>query len=975
VTFTYTVSDGHGGTATANVTVIVANGPPVAADDTGAVPYLGTATLDVLANDTDPNGDPLTVASVTAPNRGTAQVSDGKITYTAPAGFSGTARFSYTVRDEDGRTATAAVEVEVANAAPVAAAETAHTEHGTAVVVDPAGHSTDPNGDTLTVTGTTTPAHGTVILNGDGTLTYTPESGFRGTDTFEFTVSDGRASVTDTVTVTVANAAPVARTDAFTVSSNAPTTLDVLGNDTDPNSDALTVTIDTAPADGGATVVGGAVEYQAHDGFHGTDTFRYTIDDGHGGTAQATVTVVAVDMPPRAHPDAAGTGTDSPVTISVLANDTDPNGDVLTMTATTAPAHGTIVATPDGVVTYTPETGFCGTDLFTYTVADPAGNTDAAAVVVSVANVAPNAIGDRFTVRSGKAVTLTVLANDTDPNTGQVLSVLRAATPSHGTAEVTDGVLTYIATQGYAGTDSFDYVLTDDLGATDTAVVTVTVSAVPVAFPDSASTAPGTPVDIDVTANDTDPDGDLLAIARTTSPAHGQVTVNPSRVIRYSPEPTFHGVDTFTYTVEDAAGDTDVETVTVVVGNAAPIAVADVAAVESGRYVDVDVLGNDSDPNADQTLAVTTVGDPGHGTAAASGDGIRYTPAKNFTGVDRFTYTIGDGDGGRATATVTVTVTDHRPVSVPDRANTPYQRTIAIPVLDNDVDPDGTLAVVSVGTPGDGTATIDGDQVVYTPSEGFSGVDTFDYSTRDALGQSAGATVTVTVSPAPHAPDEEAATEPDQPVVIPLPTVDENGIDITVTSVGLPQHGTVRLNADGTFTYTPDPGFVGTDSFTYEAVDADGNRTTGTITVTVAGVDAAPDAVKDRYTVEAGGMLSFDPTSNDSDPNGGTLTILKISKPDRGTVTRDGRTVTYVAPTGFTGTETLAYTIQDVNGSTAQATIAIRVTAAVTVELPTTGFDLVPAISAGVAAIAVGGVLLLFTAGQPGRHRAGRHRV
>ncbi|MFC4067195.1 Ig-like domain-containing protein [Actinoplanes subglobosus] len=975
VTFSYTISDGHGGTAVGDVTVTVANGPPVAADDTGTVPYRGTATVDVLANDTDPNGDTLTVVSVTTPNHGGAQAGNDKVTYTAPAGFSGTARFTYTIRDDSGQTATATVEVTVANAEPVAAAESADTTHGTAVVVDPAGHSTDPNGDTLTVTGTTTPAHGTVVLNGDGTLTYTPDSGFRGTDAFGYTVSDGRASATGTVTINVANAVPVARTDAFTVSSNAPAALDVLGNDTDPNGDALAVTVDTAPANGRATVVGDGVEYQARDGFHGTDTFRYTIDDGHGGTAQATVTVVAVDMPPQAHPDTAGTGTDSPVTINVLTNDIDPNGDVLTMTATTAPAHGTIVTSPDGVVGYTPNPGFCGTDLFTYTVADPAGNTDSASVVITVANVAPNAIDDRSTVRSGVAVKLNVLANDTDPNTGQALSVARAGAPAHGTVKVANGVLTYTATRGYAGTDTFDYVLTDDLGATDTATVTVAVSAVPVAGPDTASTDPGTPVDIDVTANDGDPDGDLLAVVRTTAPAHGHVTVSPSRIVRYSPDAGFHGVDTFTYTVEDAAGDTGVGQVTVVVGNAAPTAVADVAAVESGRYVDVDVLGNDTDPNGDQTLAVTAVGDPGHGTAVASDAGIRYTPAKDFTGVDEFTYVVGDGAGGRDTGTVSVTVTDHRPVAVPDRATTPYQRTITIPVLDNDVDPDGSLAVVSVGTPGDGTAAVDGDQVVYTPSEGFSGVATFAYSTRDALGQSAGSTVTVAVSPAPQAPDKEAATHPNQPVVIPLPTVDENGIGITVTSVGQPEHGTVRLNGDGTFTYTPDPGFVGVDSFTYEAVDADGNRTTGTVRVTVAGVDGAPAAVKDRYTVESGGSLSFDPTANDSDPNGGALTLLKISKPDHGTATMTGSVVTYVAPTGFTGTETLSYTIQDVNGSTAQATIAIRITAAAGVELPTTGLDLVPAISAGVVAIVVGGALLLFTAGQPGRHRAGRHRI
>ncbi|MEU4160347.1 Ig-like domain-containing protein [Actinoplanes sp. NPDC026670] len=975
VTFTYTISDGHGGTATGDVTVTVANGPPVAADDTGSVAYRGTTTLDVLDNDTDPNGDPLTISSVTTPNRGTAQIVNGKIVYSAPNGFSGTAKFTYTIRDDSGQTATGAVEVEVGNAVPLAATETAGTGHATAVVIDPAGHSSDPNGDALTITGTTTPAHGSVVLNGDGTLTYTPDSGFRGTETFSYTVSDGRDSVTGTVTITVANAVPAARPDSFTVSSNAPTSLDVLANDTDPNGDTLTVAIDSAPANGRASVVNGAISYQARDGFHGTDTFRYSIDDGNGGTDHTTVSVVAVDMPPQAHPDAAGTGTDSPVTFNVLANDADPNGDALTMTATTAPAHGTLVTTADGGVTYTPATGYCGTDLFTYTVADPAGNTASASVVITVANVAPIALDDRFTVRSGVAARLAVLGNDTDANTGQVLSVARAGTASHGTTAVTDGVLTYLATPGYAGIDTFGYELTDELGATDSAVVTVMVSAVPVALPDTVSTPAGSSVVIDVTANDSDPDGDRLIVSRATAPAHGHVAVDAGRTIRYSPEAAFHGTDTFEYTVEDAAGDSAVGKVTVVVGNAAPVAVADVAAVESGRYVDVNVLGNDSDPNADQELAVTEVGEPGHGTAAVSGDLIRYTPAKDFTGDDRFTYVVSDGAGGKATGTVTVTVTDHRPVAVPDQRTTPYQRILTIPVLDNDVDPDGTLALVSVGTPGNGTAAVDGNQVVYTPAEGFSGVATFDYSTKDALGQSAGATVTVTVSPAPHAPNKEAETEPDKPVTIPLPTVDENGIAISVISVGQPQHGTVVMNPDGTFTYTPDKGFVGTDSFTYEAVDADGNRTTGTVTVTVAGVDAAPVAVKDRYTVVAGEALTFNPTSNDTDPNGGDLTILKISKPERGTATLTDLTVTYVAPTGFTGTETLAYTIQDVNGSTAQATIAIRITAAATVDLPTTGSDLVPAVSAGVLAIVVGGVLILLTSEKPGRHRAGRRQA
>ncbi|MEU8658905.1 Ig-like domain-containing protein [Actinoplanes philippinensis] len=976
VTFTYTISDGYGGTTVGTVSVTVANGPPVAADDTGSVAYSGTTTLDVLANDTDPNDDPLTIASVTTPGHGTAQIQNGKIDYTAPAGFSGTATFTYTIRDDSGQTATAEVTVEVANAAPVPAAETASTGHATPVVVDPAGHSTDPNGDTLTVTGTTTPAHGAVVLGDDGKLTYTPDTGFRGAETFGYTISDGRASADGTVTITVANAAPVARPDSLTVSSNAPTTLDVLANDTDANGDTLTVTVDVPPTAGHVEVAGGTVTYQAPNGFHGADSFGYTVSDGQGGSAHATVSVVAVDMPPRAGADAMGTGTNGTVTINVLGNDDDPNGDALTLTATTTPGHGTVESTPAGLVTYTPATGFCGTDVFTYTVADTAGNTASAAVVVTVANVAPNALPDRFSVRSGVATTLNVLANDTDANTGQVLTVIRAQTPAHGTATIVDGTLVYKPDAGFAGSESFNYELTDELGAIDTAVVTVLVSGVPVAAPDQAATPSGKAVDIDVTGNDTDPDGDRLTIAGITQPAHGRVAVNADRTVRYTPASGFHGIDTFTYTIEDTAGDSADGKVTVVVGNAAPVAAPDIAAVESGRYVDVDVLGNDTDPNGDQKLSVDAVGEPGHGTAAVSGDKVRYTPKKDFAGVDEFTYEVSDGEGGKATGKVTVTVTDHLPIAVPDRAATPYQRALTIPVLDNDVAPEGPLALVSIGTPDHGAAAADGDQIVYTPAEGFSGVATFEYRARDTLGQTTGSTVTVTVSPAPHAPDKEAVTKPDEPVVIPLPTVDKNGIGITVTKVGTPQHGTVQLNPDGTFTYIPDKGFTGTDSFTYEAVDADGNVTTGTITVTVAGFGSGmPTAVKDRYTVEAGGTLTFSPTSNDTDPDGGALTLVKISKPDRGTATVADLTVTYVAPTGFTGTETLGYTIRNANGSTARATIAIRVTAAAGVDLPTTGADLVPAMSAGVAAIAIGGVLVMLTTGRPGRHRPVRHGV
>ncbi|GAA1598451.1 Ig-like domain-containing protein [Actinoplanes couchii] len=987
-TFTYTISDGQSqnSTATGTVTVTVSDGPPVAVNDTATVAYAGTVLINVLANDSDPNNDPFGIeaGSVSTPSRGTARIVGQQIEYTAPAGFSGTATFTYRIKDNLGSPAsTATVTVTVGNARPVPKDLTPSTGYETPVTLDPAKDSTDPNGDTLTVTATGTPGHGTVVRNNDGTLTYTPAPGFTGTDTFTYTISDGTDTATGTITITVSNAPPTAGNDTYTVNSNASNVLDVLANDSDPNNDPLTITIDTPPGHGTAQVVNGKIVYKPADGYHGTDTFHYTISDGKGGTAGATVSVTVVDVPPEAKPDTATTATNEPVSLNVLANDSDPNGDTLTLAAVTAPTHGKVTFTAAGVVTYTPDDGYYGIDTFTYTCLDPAGNSATGKITITVDNAAPNAIDDKFTVKPGTSTDLNVLTNDTDPNTGQVLTVLSVTPAAKGTVTLTGGKVTYTPNAGVTtGTDTFTYKLTDDLGATDEATVTVTISNGPTIQPDTATTGAGSPVDIDVTANDTDPDGGTLTLVSVTDPGHGTAVVAAGNKVRYTPNTGYYGSDTFTYTVRDSAGNTQTANVTVTVGNAPPVAVADTAAVKTGQPVDIDVLANDTDPNTDQALEISGVGTPGNGTAEIVDGKIRYTSEDGWTGDDTFPYEISDGAGGTAEGTVTVTVTaDGKPVAVADERRTAYQKAITIKVLENDLDPDGTLALAAVGKPDHGTARASGDSVIYTPPSGFSGLATFTYSAKDAAGQTTGATVKVTVAAAPNAPDKAVEAEPGKAISIPLPTVDTNGTKITIRSIGKPKHGTAKLNANGTVTYKAAKGFAGTDTFTYQAVDPDGNPTSGTITVKVAGASQSPVAVKDRYTVKKGGTVSFKPLKNDTDPYGEKLTILKIGKPKHGTATLAGNTVTYAAPDGFTGTDTMTYTIQDERGGTARATITIRVSASGgggdNGDLPTTGSNLTPVFTAGMLSMVIGGWLLMLTqvTTRPGRHRPGRHRI
>jgi LPXTG-motif cell wall-anchored protein len=370
---------------------------PAAADDTATTPEDTPVDITVLGNDSDPDGDPLSVTAVSDPANGAAVINgDGTVTYTPDPDFNGVDTFTYTISDGNGGSDTATVTVTVTpvNDPPVAVDDTATTVEDTPVDVVVLANDSDPEGDPLTVTGiVTTPANGTAVINGDNTITYTPDPNFSGVDAFQYEISDGNGG-TDTawvsfILVTPINDDPVAVDDPATTPEDTPVTVPVLTNDTDLDGDTLTVQSVTQPANGTVVDNGdGTVTYTPDPDFSGTDTFTYTITDGNGGTDTATVTVTVTpsgtNNDPAAADDAATTDEDTPVVISPLDNDTDADGDTLTMQSVTQPANGTVVINGDGTVTYTPDPNYNGTDTFTYTITDGNGGTSTATVTVTV---------------------------------------------------------------------------------------------------------------------------------------------------------------------------------------------------------------------------------------------------------------------------------------------------------------------------------------------------------------------------------------------------------------------------------------------------------------------------------------------------------------------------------------------------------------------------------------------------------------
>jgi LPXTG-motif cell wall-anchored protein len=417
--------------------------------------------------------------------------------------------------------------------------------------------------------------------------------------------------------------------------------------------------------------------------------------------------------------------------------------------------------------------------------------------------------------------------------------------------------------------------------------------------------------------------------------------------------------------------------------------------VVKGGHIDVDVLANDSDSNPGQKLTVASVGQPAHGRATVTADGrIRYTPAAGWTGVDRFDYVLSDGNGGKATGTVAVTVTDGSPVALPDREETPYQRAVTVDVLANDLDPNGEkLTVTTVTQPTDGKVTFTGGRVHYRPANGFSGTVAFTYTVSNGRDTST-STVTIVVGTPPAVPDKTVTAQPATPVTIALPAVDQHERPVTVVGIGKPGHGTAKL-AGGKVEYTPEPGFAGTDSFSYSARDDDGNMAYGTIKVTVAGPNTAPVATDDRTTVKAGKSVVVTVLTGDRDPNEDPIKVTKVSRPRHGAavLNADG-TVTYAPSKTYAGgTDSFTYTISDGRGGTDTATVTVTVAEGavagnqLVIKLPKTGADIMSVSAIGLATLLVGAGLFFFGgrlvpvrvmaagAGErgPGRHRPGKH--
>lgn len=699
-------------------------------------------------------------------------------------------------------------------------------------------------------------SHGTLTLAADGSFTYVPTAGFTGTDSFSYLAIDALNSETSlnaglvTIHVGTANAIPVAT--PLTINATTDTAFNGTLTGTDGNGDPLVFSAGATAATNGSVVINpdGSFVFTPAAGFTGVGSFSFNVNDGTTTSADATVTVnigpAGTNVAPIASPLTIVTPVSTTFNGSLSA--TDVNGDLLTFSAgTVAAAHGTVTINSDGSFSYVPTAGFIGVDSFSFRASD--GTLFSAETLVTahigIANALPVTSPINLSTATNVALSGTLTATDAngDPLT---FSVGSTAATNGSVVILPDGTFTFTPTAGFNGIATFSYKASDGIATSTDSTVTVSVSAAgnvaPVGIAQTVSTNLNTTLNGTLTA--TDANGDTLTFAAgSVAAANGTVTINPDGTFSYVPNTGFTGVDSFSFQAGDGTLVSANTLVTVHVGitNSLPV----VSPITLTTSTDTALNGTLTATDADGDPLTFSVGSTAatNGTIVINPDGtFTFTPTAGFTGIASFSYRASDGLGTSpdATATVNVAAANIAPIANPITVNTTTG--VAVNGTLTATDANGDPLTFSAGSTAatNGTVVINSDGTfTFTPTPGFVGIGTFSFKANDGTANSADAVGTVVISAAvntaPVVINGSGVTTIGTALnasVSPL-AIDAEGDPLTFSVVTAPAHGTLTLNGDGTFVFTPDAGFTGTDSFTFRANDGLLDSNVGTFNLTV----------------------------------------------------------------------------------------------------------------------------------------------
>ena len=822
-------------------------------------------------------------------------------------------------------------------------------------------NDSDDDGDVLTARAVTDPEFGTVVRTRGGRalqITEVPENLTSGSTSFTYEASDGLAGSTATVRVTIhpwtQNEGPrQVKRPVVKVGANAQVEYNLLSDWIDPDGDQFFLKSVVAP-DGIAVqfTEDGTVQIRDLGSGAGTKALSVTLSDGHAettGDLQVSVQE-AGNVPPVARADFYVARVGEALAIDPIANDTDPNGDAISLVAAGTPPAGTSVSADlsRGILTFTGSVP--GSFQFTYTVSDGPSTTVGVIrvdVVADDTHALPIAEDDLAVLPSGGASLIAPLANDTDPS-GGVLVVQSIDVPASSGLEVTlieRHLLRITAPGGLSDVTSFTYTISNGAGSATAQVSVIPTDAQseetpPEASPDTAKVRADDIGSVSVLSNDRSPIGLSLNLDPDVTVLSGSelgtvfVTGNQVRLAAGSEA----GVVRVAYTVVDSVGNRATSTVTFEVvaasaANSAPVPKALSAWAVQGQMTRIPVPLTGIDPDGDSVALVGIDQPPAKGSVVLGTEWLEYTPSDDATGTDTFSYIVEDRLGVQGRARVRVGIAppgsqNHNPTAVPDSVTVRPGREVSINVLSNDLDADGDAlsvdtdpATVAVS---DASATVTmAEDTVTVKAPASNGVFVVAYQIQDGRGGRAQGQLTVTVDAeaplrAPIARDDVVSVadlpSDSKPVSVPVLVNDEDP-DGTTGALTISSDGSGVSVSGQNLSISPD---ARRRLVVYTVTDPDGLKASAV--VTVPGTDLlAPrlDMTRIPVAMRAGSALTLDITDyvlvrdNSRSPVITDSATVKASGGIDSATLQDSSHIVLTAPDTASGRASVSFTVRD----------------------------------------------------------------
>ena len=797
------------------------------------------------------------------------------------------------------------------------------------------------------------PAHGLAsMVSGLGLLFYTPHADYSGDDSIVFNAIDAGDNIlpgTIAITVTPVNDAPTLPSGSFTVEEDKTSSPFVLPGDDVDVGDTLNYEVVTPPAHGELTVVDGVATFVPDADYFGFDFFQAVASDRadpndadlrQSPVATFSIEITPVNDVPSVYSAELSTSEDQSLFISLALLSEDVDGDSLTWSLVGTAAHGDADLGSEelGLVTYTPNLNFSGTDNFFFRATDENNAVSATGTVtidVRASNDAPMAQNGNVSVQEDSQVVIELQAADDDSGDTLTLEIARA--PSFGAVTLDGQLATYTPTADYAGLDSFEFIARDSAGQpSNTATITVVVNGVnddPVVSPDSLAVIEDGAVSIALVASDADGPQDALTLSIVEHPTSGTVALSGS-LATYTPNANFVGDDSFSFQAQDAVGarsNIAIVAISVTDENDPPVSDGVIATTAEDNAVTIGLIGTDNeDPSTE--LLFEVVAEPFFGVATVAGSQATYTPNGDYYGPDSFTYRVRDSGGllsGAATVSITVEAVDDAPMVQDQAVGGIENGTISVTLRAEDADGDGISFELTSKTPEHGKVELSGDAATYTPARDFVGPDRFGYRAIDSTGASSTeGTVTVNIvasNSAPISEDKSGTLREDKSLILNLEASDADDDPLIFEIVEQPANGTVSLVGNSA-TYNPTHNFNGTDSFTYRTRDDHGFYSLdATVTLVVIPVNDPPVAFDTPdATLEEDTTIVVPLSWEDID--GDQVRVTITSYPAEGEIIVQGTDVFFKPKRDYNGTTRLLFVVSDAEYTSEEAELRFIVT-------------------------------------------------